>query len=515
MSKFDNFLDKYWKFILIAVFVIALTLRFLYLPSGAVLFTFDQARDAFVVQELLGGHIKILGPSVSGIPGFFHGVLYYYIIAPAYLLGHGNPVTASYFLAIINSLCVFIVYYLVKKMSGNHFPSLVASLLFAVSFEQTQYASWLSNPAMGVWFVLLAYSGLYLWIKERRNRFLILLGLSFGFAIQSDLSLVYNIVPIGLWLGTYRKHLGKKQILTLTAAFLLAISSMVLVEFRFGFSGIEGIKHILGDQQVQGLKQGLGDYLLSYFNRMGDVFAFNLFPFISAFGGLLGLGILIRYLPELSKKEYRNSFEVKFLITWILSFLVAASVGGTNIHHITVGIGIGIIILTAFFIWELFEKNRILALLFLFIIISANLVKVIQENFKGQTIFAIQTDMTLTNELKIIDYTYLASGGKPFSISTLTSPLFINTTWSYLYNWYGKSKYGYLPDWIGHDQIGQLGNNLQPPSGNIPDHFFIMESTVGIPDTWIRYAKGDQESMSKLVEQRNFGELAVQKRLMK
>jgi hypothetical protein len=44
----------------------------LYLPAKAVLFTSDQARDAFTVQELLGGHLKLLGPSVSGIPGFFH-----------------------------------------------------------------------------------------------------------------------------------------------------------------------------------------------------------------------------------------------------------------------------------------------------------------------------------------------------------------------------------------------------------------------------------------------------------
>jgi 4-amino-4-deoxy-L-arabinose transferase-like glycosyltransferase len=467
------------------------------------------------VQELLGGHLKLLGPSVSGIPGFFHGVLYYYVIAPAYFFGHGSPVVVAYYLSFINAIGIFIIFYLVKKMTGNFFPSLIASLLYAVSFEQTQYATWLSNPAMGVWFILLTYIGLYLWLKEKKNIYLILLGLSFGFAIQSDVSLAYNIVPIAIWLFYSRKNLGKRQVVSLVLPFLLAVSSMILAEFRFGFTSIEGIKHILGGQQIQGPKQELGDYLLAYVNRMGDVFAYNLFPYVSAFGGLMGLGILIRYLSVLGKKEYKYGLEIKFLITWVLAYLVAASVGGVTIHHITVGTGLGLIILTAFLIWEIYENNKIIAVLLLIFIVAANVGKTIQENYKGQTIFAIQTDMILTNELKAVDYTYQTANGKPFSISTLTSPLFINTTWSYLYNWYGKTKYGYLPYWIGNDQVGQLGNDLQKAPSNIPSHFFIMESTIGIPDTWITYAKGDQESMSKLVDQKDFGQIIVQQRLMK
>lgn len=514
-SSFIPYMKKYYKLILGAVFVLALAVRWLYLPSKAVLFTFDQARDAFVAGEILAGHLKILGPPVSGVPGFFHGVLYYYVIAPAYLLGHGNPVIVAYWLSFLNALGIFVLFYLVKKMTGDILPAILAALLYAVSFEQSQYAAWLSNPSMGVWFVLLLYTGLYLWLKEKKVRYLILLGFSFGFAIQSNVSLAYNIVPISIWLWYSRKDLGKKQILALVIPFLAAVSSMILVEFRFGFKSIEGIKHILAGQQIQGQKQRLGDYMLAYANHMGDVFAHNIFPFISALGGLLGLGVLVKYLFDIGKRDYKYKLEIKFLITWVLSYLIAASVGATTVPHVSVGIGVGFIVLLAFFIWETYKENKFLAVVILVIILAANLTKVAGENSKGQTIFAIQNDMTLTNELKIVDYTYQMAHGKPFSISTLTSPLFINTTWSYLYNWYGKSKYGYLPYWVGRDQVGQLGNDLQTAQDNIPEHFFIMESTVGIPDTWITYAKGDQDSMSKLVDQTNFGELVVQQRLMK
>jgi len=157
---------NYSKILLALIFIVALTLRWWYLPQGAVSFAYDQARDAFTVQELLHGHLKILGPPVSGVPGLFHGVLYYYVIAPAYLLGHGNPVVVAYWLSFISSLGVFAVYYLTYLLTKKRVPALISALIFAFSFEATQYANLLTNASMGVWFVPIIYIGLYLWITH-------------------------------------------------------------------------------------------------------------------------------------------------------------------------------------------------------------------------------------------------------------------------------------------------------------------------------------------------------------
>jgi hypothetical protein len=142
-------------------------------------------------------------------------------------------------------------------------------------------------------------------------------------------------------------------------------------------------------------------------------------------------------------------------------------------------------------------------------------VKAVSENNKGQTIFAIQKDMTLANELGVIDFTYQNSDGEKFSINSLTSPLFINTTWSYLYNWYGKGKYGYLPTWRGKSQVGSLGDNLLPPDENQGKHFLIIEDMEGIPPIYLTYALGEEDSRSTLIEDMAFGELRVQERRMK
>src|SRR3990170_580039 len=116
-------------FALFALFILGFILRVLFLPKLSLTFGYDQARDAFIAHEILGGDLKILGPSVSGVPGFYHGVLYYYVIAPAYFFGQGNPIYVAYWLSFLNSLLVFVVYFLVAKMTSKALPGLIAALV--------------------------------------------------------------------------------------------------------------------------------------------------------------------------------------------------------------------------------------------------------------------------------------------------------------------------------------------------------------------------------------------------
>lgn len=80
-------IKDYW--LLGIIFLLAVIIRFLYFPNN-IYFAFDQARDAFVVQELLQGNLRLVGPTTL-IEGLFHGALYYYIFAPFYFFGGGNP----------------------------------------------------------------------------------------------------------------------------------------------------------------------------------------------------------------------------------------------------------------------------------------------------------------------------------------------------------------------------------------------------------------------------------------
>ncbi len=147
----------------------------------------------------------------------------------------------------------------------------------------------------------------------------------------------------------------------------------------------------------------------------------------------------------------------------------------------------------------------------LVVIVFGNISMILKENPKGSTLFSIQKDMLLSKQMKAIDYTYTEAWGKPFSINSLTSPLYINIVWTYLYKWYGLPKYGYVPSWHGRDQVGQL-DSLEKV--NKPDNtsFLIIEPMAGIPPQYLDLTIGEEDSKTKLFDEKYFGELRVQKR---
>ncbi len=513
-------LKKYSKLFLILIFIGALFLRWLYLPAGAITFGYDQGRDAFIAQQIIGGHLKILGPPVGGLPGIFHGVFYYYVITPAYFFGHGNPIVVAYWMSFLNALGVFLVWAFVRSITNKEAPSLISALIYAVSFEATQYANWLSNPSLGIIFVPMIYFGLWLWLKKNNKFAPIITGLSLGLSIQCNTALAYHILPVVVWLYFCRSLINRKTLTIFFFSFILSTLTMIVSEIKFSGGGLSGLWYLFSSQDKIAASTQLGGFVVNYLDQIGRVFSFTLFPLSTVFGGLVGLitslVVLISWLKE-KNREFVSWQPI--ILSAPIAYIFALSFGGGSTPHITVGVASLISIMTGILIWKISENNKILATVLFLIILLSNIIKIISENKNGQTNFAIQKGLVLSKELEAVDYTYVNSDTKPFSVSTLTSPLFVNTTWSYLYNWYGKDKYGYLPYWIGKDQIGQLGNNLKSISNNdhffLLPHYFIMEPTYSIPDLYIGYARGEQDSISNLESQANFGTIVVQKRIIK
>ena len=497
---------------LFALFILGFVLRVLFLSKGSLTFGYDQARDAFIAQEIASGDLKILGPPAS-TPGLYHGVFYYYLLAPAYLLGNGSPVFAAYWIALLNAATVFLVYWLTYLLTKKSSAGLIAGVLFAVSFEATQYATWLSNPTIGIWTVPLIYIGLWLWISSKKYFWgPVILAVGLGLSIQAEIFLAYHLLPIAFWLISARRLITRKSLLFFAATFLLAASSMILVEFKFGFKSIPGLLSLLGGSEGFLNRKSLGDFLLLYLNQFGRFFANSVLPSNAFWGGLLGVFIMGWLISGWKNKDKKVLSWKLFLATYLLSHLPVVSLGGLSTPFLMVGLGVAATIATAIFISSIRERKSALAAFLMALLVGSNLSTILSENPKGATVFAIQKDMTLSRQLKALDYTYAQSGGKAFSINTLTSPLWINTTWSYLYNWYGQEKYGYVPEWHGRDQVGQLGNNLNPVSKDTQNYFFIIEPQDGIPPQYIGWETGVEDAKSLLINEVSFGAIRVQKR---
>jgi hypothetical protein len=499
---------------LVALFIFAFILRVFYLPQGALTFGYDQARDAFRSQQILEGDIKILGPPASA-PGLYHGVFYYYFLAPAYLIGNGDPIVAAYWVAFINALAVFIIYFFTYSLTKKKLPSLIAATVFAFSFEASQYATWLSNPTLGVWTVPIIYLGLWLWVKPKETYSKwgpALTAIGLGLSIQSEIFLAYHIVPVLIWLWVARENIKRTQVAKSLAVLFAILSSMILVEFRFGFKSIEGISGLLGITSQDNIlaSRDVGDFIVLYINQLGRTFANNLFPLNAGYGGALGIGLLVFVINDRRKDKSKTVSWQLFLVTYLLAHLPTVSMGGVSTPFLTVGIGGAVCVLAGIVIWKLWESG--LAKTLFVLILVANLIAIVTKNRNGQVIFAIQEDLLLSNEIQLVDYTYEKADGEPFSINSLTSPLWVNTVWSYLYNWYGEREYAYIPEWRGRDQVGRLGNNLLDAQEGTIKHFFIKEPPRGIPGRYLESEQGAEDNRSVLLEEKSFGDLKVQYR---
>ena len=489
------------------IFILAYFLRVMFLSKNSLTFGYDQARDAVISQQILKGDIKIQGPPAS-TPGLYHGALYYYVLAPGYLLGHGSPIVAAYWMAFLNALTVFVVfclgYFLTKKVGVG----VLASLLFAISFESTQYATWLSNPTLGVLTVPLMYLGLWLWINKKDKLGPILGALGLGFSTQSEIFLIYHIIPLAIWLFISRKSVTRKSLIIFGITFLISISTMIISEFKFGFRGLGGLSALaIGENANLAYAKSVGDYLILYLNQIGRIFAFNSYPGNIGWGGMF---VIVLALYSLIKKDRIGSF----LATWLFAHVWVVTVGGTSTPFLMVGIGPAVSLIIAYFISRWWEgKFKIASILVLIVLIYGNISMILRENPKGSTLFSIQKDMLLSKQIKAIDYTYSEAKGESFSINSLTSPLYINIVWTYLYKWYGLSKYEYIPYWHGHDQVGQL-DTLEKINKPETDSFLIIEPMAGIPTQYLELMIGEEDSKTKLVDERYFGELRVQKRIL-
>ena len=498
---------------LILIFALALILRTLFLQNLSLTFGYDQARDAFIAQQIANGDFKILGPP-SSAPGLYHGVFYYYFLAIPYALSK-SPIITAYWVALWNALTVFTVYALAWFMTRKQGAAILASLLFAVSWESTQYATWLSNPTIAVWTVPLIYLGLWAWINpsassgQGKKWGPIMCGVGLGLSAQADIFLAYHLPPVVLWLWIASKNITKKSILMFTLSLVASVSTLIVSEFKFGFKGLQGVMHLATTQDAIVLSRGLGDFIVLFFNQIGKLFAYSSYPANVGLGGGLILLLVATSLISWGKKQ-KTSWQ-PFLATWLFSHITIVTVGGTSTPFLNVGTGAAVSILLGITLWQMWKTKRILFVALLAAILFGNLSKIFKENPRGSTIFAIQKDMLLSKQLGAVDYTYNEAKGEPFTINTITSPLYINIVWTYLYKWYGLPKYGYVPDWHGPEQWGQV-DTLNKVNKRSETYFLIKEPLDGIPTGFVEDIEREEGYFSKVSDEKSFGSLVVQKR---
>ena len=233
-------------YIFLAILLLGAILR-LYKIDGYMTFLGDEGRDAIVVRKLLVyGDPILIGPGTS-IGNMYLGPLYYYLIAPSLLLANFSPVGPSVFVALLGVITIGFTYLVARQWFGK-VAAVVASILYAISPTVIIYSRSSWNPNVMPFFALLCIYVIWKVWQEKKYNWLIVLGISFAFVLNSHyLGLVLVLVLGVFWFLTYlknkdsRKSLLKNSLLGL-AIFLFLMSPLVIFDIRHGGNNFRSIK---------------------------------------------------------------------------------------------------------------------------------------------------------------------------------------------------------------------------------------------------------------------------------
>lgn len=498
--------------LLVLIFVIAIIVRF-YSFKESIYFGFDQARDSFISQDIYKkGDLKLIGPPVSGEIGLFHGPLFWYLLGPINLLFKGDPFFVSAVFRIINALGVFLVFVIGQNLFSPA-VGLIASLLFAVSFEQSQYSIYVGNPTWGVFTTLLIFLGASLLYKRDSNKvrglYLMLGGAAL--AVQLNLMFAYIFVTVFslilLFFGEIKK-IPIKQWLTAVGITVLFLSSFLWAEVKDQFRTLRTVPILLqkgftltGDKQSK---------FSVYFDKYLSMFRDNGLGLISNHFLLLGLVILITTI--VAYKSIKNKNYV-ILLLWVLSWIFLMGFGGHNAYYTNAGLGIGVIVVFAVIVNFFYKKSKFLGIILGLFLIAANL-KLVAKQSPNSLIVELtpQPLMKLADECRLIDEMYKEANGNGFTVRLTGIPYGVQTVWAYLFNRYGLPKWGYLPFWENGNIDAFPGKLPVPVQGTTCLRFRVIEPQRGLPQLLIVHDQIEEDYFSKPVKNKVVGQFFLETR---
>ena len=244
--------------ILIAIIILVGAYLRLYRIDEYMTFLGDEGRDVIVVRKLLVDFDPILvGPGTS-IGDMYLGPLYYYMMAPALLLANFSPVGPAVMIALLGILTIFLVWKITREWFGPAAAGLSA-LLYATAPIVIIYSRSSWNPNIMPFFALLCiYATWEIWQKHEW-KWLIVLGISYAFVLQSHyLGLLLAPVIGFFWLLTYLKIKGKthvvKEFLRKSffgfGIFAILMSPLLIFDARHGCRNFSAIRRFFFERQT-------------------------------------------------------------------------------------------------------------------------------------------------------------------------------------------------------------------------------------------------------------------------
>jgi 4-amino-4-deoxy-L-arabinose transferase-like glycosyltransferase len=230
----------WWPFALALILLLAAILRLHDLPARGT-WDADQGHDMLVMTDFVQhGTPPLLGPPTS-IGDFHHGALYYYVLAPAALIGGGDPTIVIGEIALLGVAAVGLVAALARSAAGP-VAGLASGLLMAVSSTAVDESTFLWNPNIVAFGSALAVAAAWRAWTSRNPRWWVVAAIGQAITQQGHI-LGWALLPaLAVWLiadARRRQRRERARVLAagLGALVLIAASYVPLLasELQTGF----------------------------------------------------------------------------------------------------------------------------------------------------------------------------------------------------------------------------------------------------------------------------------------
>lgn len=438
-------MNRLTKFLLLIIILVSLFLR-LYKIDTDLLFHYDQGLHAIGIWNIWKEHHFPLLGHPTDVEGVYHGAFFYYFMAPVYALSQGDPVGASVFMVFLDVAAIFFLFKAAKILFKSELVGLVAATVWGFSFLAVSYSRWLSNVTPISFFVILFYYFISKIELQKKKSFWPLGTLTAGIIVQLNGAIGFFFIPLILILAFMdRKIFFKRRKLGLVSLVLFFLPSLPLIFFdlRHQFLVSKSIIKMVLSPGGLGFSLKIAGSFSVFLRELVNFFSFENF----LFAGVIIAGTLFGMYLLLKKKEKGTRLLVLLLAVPLVGLLLYKR-GTADFFYLGI---LPLIALTFARSLSYFFKNpitRVLALIVLLIFARDNL-KNDLHYFGEQThaLIPIGTNslITLDDRKKAVDFIYSKAQGKPFGLWIYTIPYYKDEPWDYVFMWYGKGKYGYLP----------------------------------------------------------------------
>lgn len=460
-------------------------------------FYYDQGRDALVIWDLWHkGKLFLIGPT-TGIEGIYRGPWYYWLIAPFYLVGGGNPIWPSAFLSFTTVLASFFAFLIGKRIGGN-LTGLIASVLFAFSFNLVLASRWLSNPTPMLLISMLLIFSIFNILDGKKVWWVatsVLLGLAMQFGSAAE---VFYFLAVGIIVLLNRKILPDLKIGVIS---LISIFLVFLPQIYFDLKH----DHILL-QAIQKFLVTDKSFNLSFWQMVQirfpfyyDVFFAKLFVGNALwryyFSIILGVLLVLSGNSLIRNKHFL--IVCLFLLSSIFGMLFFQGNHGNVYDYYFTGYYLIFIVFIAS-ILGIFTKNyagKIIVLAMLSWVFFDNIP--ILKNYLVSGVDG-PNNISLGNQVQAVDWVFNDSRGQEFNQDAYVPPV-IPYTYNYLFLWRGNSR---------------CGNNLcnLKLDEQVPLLYTLYEVDPPHPerlDAWLARQRG----IGKVEKSIKFGGITVERRV--